>query len=111
MKTTNVFEAAYVYVVYYLDVNDKPENILRETQPVVCTSLRRATTFVKPSVEVDKLHEINKGTLWRHGNYWIERCAIIDSFDHGLEWEVHHHDGSEKRETGTLPLKFGEPKE
>jgi hypothetical protein len=102
-----MFQSAYVYVVYYLDVDDKPENILRETHPVVCTSLRRAAMFVKPRIEQSELREINKGTLWRHGNYWIERCHVIDSFDHGLEWEV--EDGHGHRESGKLPLKFGKP--
>lgn len=98
---------AYIYIVYYYDVDEpsRHERLL-QVQPVACTSLQRAVLFIKPRISEMDLEHINPGQLWRYGNYWIERTEIIDSFDHGLEWESQVHDGKSERKYGRLPLKF-----
>ena len=76
----------YVYIVYYFDVDEESRfERLRQVHPIPCASLHRAAMFVQPKIEVFQLQEINVGALWRHGNYWIQKEPIIDSFNEGLE--------------------------
>jgi len=87
MKNRTPF--VYVYIVYYYDIDAETRfDRLHQCQPIPCASLKRAAGFVQPKIEVNQLTEINRGQMWRHGNYWIERQPIIDSYDEGLEREA-----------------------
>jgi hypothetical protein len=79
----------YVYVLYYYDPDETElHERLQQVQPVVCATLARAMITVRMKTALP-LQEINKDTLWRIGNYWIDRQPIIPDHDNpGLEHEI-----------------------
>jgi hypothetical protein len=98
---------AYVYVVYYFDPNEESRfKRMHQVRPVVFTSMRRVLDLMKVNNNSMPLKTINEGVLWQSGNYWVERLAIIDSYDHGLEYEIVRHDGTNNRIEGQMPLRF-----
>lgn len=102
---TNEFKLAYVYLVYYLDEHATAMQIWHDMSPVPCTSFRRACDFATThGVSITELREINRGRLWRLGNYWIHREPLIDSYDHGLEFEISGASSNDPRASGTIPL-------
>ncbi len=95
-------EFAYVYVIYYY--NPYNYNRWHQFDPVVYSSMDGALSVVTNHTD-EKLQTINDAK-WRAGWYWIDRLAICDVADHGLEWESQIHDGKSERHSGFVPLKF-----
>lgn len=101
----SVISFAYVYVMYYYDLNaDSMMDRMHQVQPVVFTSMRRCQDLLNIKAKGVELVEIDSDHLWRAGNYWIQREAVIDSYDHGLEFEVRDSYGVTR--TGRMPLDF-----
>lgn len=95
----------YVYVVYYLDPTQEGYKILHDHGMMVCTTLRRAL-LVAEQHGATSVREINLGRMWQAGNYWVERQAIIDSDEVGIEFEITEHGGNHKHVIGSIPLEL-----
>lgn len=96
---------AYVYLVYYLDERASNIEIFHDMHPVPCTSFERACLIATThGVPLGRLREINKGSLWRLGNYWIHREALIDSDNHGLEFVISGMRSDVPHIRGIIPL-------
>lgn len=97
---------AYVYVVYYYDPHETDiQQRYMQVDIVVFSSFRRCLDLTEPKTNNAELQEISKNVRWRQGNYWIERHAIIDSYNHGLDFVQPSNNGQPER-LGRIELKL-----